>query len=281
MPIANYGRIALDPSGQRVLVEQLGASGNPAISLLDLQQGTNAPFTSDVFSIWPLWSPDGNSVLFSSMRDGIMTPYRQAIAATEEPHRLFDSTRSTTATDWSADDRILFQSGNFPHGDIGVFTISRANADSDFLHTSAGVSDGRVSPEGRSMAYVSAGEVFVTSFPDRAGKEHISTAGGEQPRWGRDDSELFYLAGDRKVMAVTFRQVADAEPFDRSPGCSTRKQTTTPSRRMGAASCSSFPPASSPPLGRSRSSSTGPRPAEIVRTKNKNYRGSLKKANSR
>lgn len=206
MPIANYGRIALDPSGQRVLVEQLGASGDPAISLLNLQQGTNSPFTSDVFSIWPLWSPDGKSVLFSSMRDGIMSPYRQTIAATEEPHRLFDSTRSTTATDWSADDLILFQSGNFQHGDLGVFTISGAHAESDFLHTSAGVSDGRLSPEGRSMAYVSAGEVFVTSFPDRAGKEQVSTVRGEQPRWGSDDRELFYLAWDRTVMAVKFRK---------------------------------------------------------------------------
>jgi hypothetical protein len=140
------------------------------------------------------------------MRDGIMTPYRQAIAATEEPHRLFDPARSTTATDWSADDRILFESGNHPNGDIGVFTISAAHVDPDFVHTSAGVSDGRVSPNGQSMAYVSRGEVFVTSFPDRAGKEQISTAGGEQPRWGGDDSELFYLARDKTVMSVRFRK---------------------------------------------------------------------------
>jgi hypothetical protein len=54
------------------------------------------------------------------------------------------------------------------------------------------------------MAYVSDGEVFVTSFPDCAHKIRISTAGGEQPRWGRDDSELYYLAADHKVTAVRF-----------------------------------------------------------------------------
>ena len=140
------------------------------------------------------------------MRDGTMALYRQGVAAGEDAHRLFGSTRATTATDWSADNRILYQSGNFPHGDIGVFTVSQAKAESEFLHTPVGVSDGRASPEGRWIAYVSAGEVFVTSFPDRRGKVRISTAGGEQPRWGRDDRELYYLAADRRVMAVTFGQ---------------------------------------------------------------------------
>jgi Tol biopolymer transport system component len=206
MPIDNYGRIALDPSdpsGSSAAVEQLRPSGNPAIFLVDLQQGTKDQFTSDVFSIWPIYSPDGASVAFSSMRDGTLTPYRQAVGARENATQLFDSIRATIVTDWSDDNRIVYQSGDFPHDDIGVFTISQAKAQSDFLRTPAGVSDGRVAPGGRWMAYVSAGEVFVTSFPDRVHKVHISTAGGEQPRWGRDDSELYYLA-DKKVMAVRF-----------------------------------------------------------------------------
>jgi hypothetical protein len=33
----------------------------------------------------------------------------------------------------------------------------------------------------------------------------ISTAGGTQPRWRGDGSELFYLAADGKLMSVTVR----------------------------------------------------------------------------
>ena len=33
----------------------------------------------------------------------------------------------------------------------------------------------------------------------------VSTGGGEQVRWGRRGSELFYIAGDRRLMAVPIR----------------------------------------------------------------------------
>src|SRR4029453_15617955 len=62
------------------------------------------------------------------------------------------------------------------------------------------------SPDGRWIAYVSdesgAPQVYVQSFPTLTGKWQISTDGGTQPRWRRDGSELFYLARDRKLMAV-------------------------------------------------------------------------------
>jgi hypothetical protein len=34
------------------------------------------------------------------------------------------------------------------------------------------------------------------------GKWQISTAGGDKPRWRRDGKELYYIATDRKMMAV-------------------------------------------------------------------------------
>ena len=117
-----YGRVSLDPTGGQAVVEHLEASGDPAIYRLDLQQGTKSQFTSDVFSIWPIYSPDGASVVFSSMRNGTLTPYRQAVGAREDAHQLFDSTRATIATDWSDADRVLYQSGDFPRDDIDYCT---------------------------------------------------------------------------------------------------------------------------------------------------------------
>jgi eukaryotic-like serine/threonine-protein kinase len=53
----------------------------------------------------------------------------------------------------------------------------------------------------------------VQSFPTLTGKWQLSTEGGTQPRWRRDGRELFYLAPNRKLMAVTVRAGAtfDAE----------------------------------------------------------------------
>ena len=45
-------------------------------------------------------------------------------------------------------------------------------------------------------------QVYVTGFPSHNGKWQISANGGAQPSWRRDGKELFYLAADKKLMAV-------------------------------------------------------------------------------
>jgi Tol biopolymer transport system component len=68
---------------------------------------------------------------------------------------------------------------------------------------------GRLSPNGKWIAYVSnetgAYEVYVQSFPPSGGKWQLSSNGGFTPRWRRDGRELFYLAPDKKIMAVDVR----------------------------------------------------------------------------
>ena len=58
----------------------------------------------------------------------------------------------------------------------------------------------RISPDGRWLAYTSEEsgqfEVYVTSFPNGAGKSPVSSGGGTQPVWARSGRELFYLKGD-------------------------------------------------------------------------------------
>jgi hypothetical protein len=64
-----------------------------------------------------------------------------------------------------------------------------------------------VSPDGKWIAYTSdesksQEEVYVQSFPAAGAKYQISTEGGTQPRWRQDGRELFYIAGNGKLMAV-------------------------------------------------------------------------------
>jgi eukaryotic-like serine/threonine-protein kinase len=72
--------------------------------------------------------------------------------------------------------------------------------------TEANEGAGTLSPDGRWLAYVSdvsdQFEVYVQSFPGGGGKRQVSNGGGYYPRWGQDGRELFYYAGDGKLMAV-------------------------------------------------------------------------------
>ena len=65
--------------------------------------------------------------------------------------------------------------------------------------------------------------------PDRSpatavGKWTISSAGGDKPRWSKDGKELFYIAPDRRLMAVPVTTGATFEPGVAVPLFETRAQ---------------------------------------------------------
>ena len=75
-----------------------------------------------------------------------------------------------------------------------------------YLQTEFNESYGRLSPNGRWLAYTSdetkRAEIYVQTFPTPGGKWQISTNGGFSPVWSRDGKELFYIGSDQKLMAV-------------------------------------------------------------------------------
>jgi hypothetical protein len=52
-------------------------------------------------------------------------------------------------------------------------------------------------------------DVYVRPFPAADGVWRISTEGGEQPRWRGDGKELFFVAADGKMNAVSVRAVME------------------------------------------------------------------------
>jgi serine/threonine-protein kinase len=126
-------------------------------------------------------------------------------------------------TDWSPDGRyIVYHSPGATTGiDLWVLPMTGDQTPRVFLQTPFNEMQGRLSPDGHWMAYTSdesgALEVYVRPFPSGTEKWLISTGGGSEPAWQRDTKELFYLATDRKLMAVPIKSGATFEAGVPSP----------------------------------------------------------------
>jgi Tol biopolymer transport system component len=210
---------SLSPDGHRVaLFRPVG--GNVDIWLLETLRGVSNRFTFDTADdIFPIWSPDGARIAFSSNRNGgVQNLYQKSASGAGSEDLLLATPRGKTLTDWSSDGRfLLYMNAGAKTGfDIWTLPLSDRNAfpiiDTDFDEQLA-----QFSPDGTLIAYQSneSGrfEIYLQPFSgpnDKpAAKLRISTNGGAQARWRHDGKELFYIDLEGRLMAVP---IHGAEP---------------------------------------------------------------------
>src|SRR5262249_45410958 len=116
--------------------------------------------------------------------------------------------------DWSMDGRFLLYGESMPatRFDLWIAPLTGAQKPFPFLHTAADELEGQFSPDGRWIAYTSdetgRDEVYVNKTVEsgRSGRKWlVSGAGGAQPRWRRDGTELFYRSGGGVLTSVGVR----------------------------------------------------------------------------
>jgi len=202
--------LRLSPDGKRLAVSRLDPqAGSADIWLIDLARNTPSRFTFDPANeSAPVWSPDGSRIVFASNRDGVANMYQRLSNGTGNDEALLKSTDPTGPHDWSPDGRFILFGVLSPktNVDLWLLPLFGDQKPAPFIQTEFTETQGRFSPDGRWVAYASneSGpyQVYVQSFPTSGGKWQVSTGGGAQPQWRRDGKELFYLAPDRKLMAV-------------------------------------------------------------------------------
>ena len=156
----------------------------------------------------PLWDPDGQHVVFSTTairrrRSGATShERRQGGTVVHRRARLVRPVVDARSPVRAAAPRNP-QSGrtSWPWttgGEPREVVVAQSQAEE---------SEGQFSPDGKWVAFVSnesgRPEVFVQSFPAGRPRTQVSTAGGTQVRWSRDGNEIFYVAPDGTMMAVT------------------------------------------------------------------------------
>ncbi len=179
------------------------------IWLIDLPSGNPVRLTfhpsDDLFSVC---SPDGSGIVFAGNRTGYYELYQKSSSGAGDDELLLQTRTSKEPSDWSLDGRFIVYLDILPktQWDLWVLPMFGDRQPRPFLQSEFNEKQGRFSPDGRWMAYASdeSGkyEVYVQPFPAAGGKRQISSDGGEQPSWRRDGRELFYIADEKKLMAV-------------------------------------------------------------------------------
>jgi len=212
----------LSPNGRRVAVT-LDSQSNIDIWLMDLVGGGSTRFTFDeAADAFPLWSPDGSQIVFSSARTGTARLYLKPSNGTGDETLLLDMAPAVPQ-DWSKDGRFLLYGAGDPKtgGDLWTLDMtSKERTPRAVVKTSVDERNGQFSPDGHWLAYETneSGrfEIVAVAFPDPIEKWPVSTRGGTQPRWRADGKELYFLAPDGQLMAtpVTISHQAGGSRFE-------------------------------------------------------------------
>jgi Tol biopolymer transport system component len=210
---------SMSPDGERVAVHRT-KDGNVDIWTLDLTRGVLDRFTTDVGNdIFPIWSPHGDRIIFSSRRGAnVYELYERPVTRVGSEHGVlktpikFKDDRGSAggrfATDWSRDGRFLLYRTHAPSTgwDIWALSLEGDQALIPIAQTEFDESNPQFSPDGHWVAYESDKtgrfEIYVRPFPGPGVDTPISTHGGAQVRWRPDGTELFYIALNGELTAV-------------------------------------------------------------------------------
>ncbi|HKW24466.1 MAG TPA: protein kinase [Terriglobales bacterium] len=207
---------APSPDGLR-LAYSLFDSGKADIWVLDLKHQTRTRITfGPHLQGNPVWTPDGKSLIYSSIRvpGGLQHMYKKAADGTGGEETVLDTKTSLQIPiSVSRDGRYLtyqFNEGKGYH--LWVLPLFGDRKPFPMNEPQPGVIEfsGAVSPDGKWVAYASnesgAFQIYLKPFPRGLGTWQVSTSpvGPAVINWRADGKELFFATGTLELMAVSF-----------------------------------------------------------------------------
>ena len=202
--------LRLSPDGRRVVMARANSSSGTDLWVLEVERGVASRFTSRPgTNSYPVWSPDGRTILFASGPPFRMFRKETSGAGPEQP--LTASPNPQFPMDWSRDGRFfLYEEEAADGSQRSLWMLPTAPSDARpklYLQTTFNQDMGRFSPDTRWVAFQcdESGryEIYVDAFPEPRGKVRISTGGGMFPEWSTGGRELFYVSADSKLMSVS------------------------------------------------------------------------------
>jgi Tol biopolymer transport system component len=210
------GMPSISPDGRR-----LAFSRDSDLWLLDLLRGVTNRFTASFGQeIFPVWSPDGTRIAFTSTSKGAPDLYQKAVREGTTEELLLATPDDKFVSDWSPDARHVLYYAYDPktQHDVWALPVDGEGRPFAVVRTDFEERNAQFSPDGKWVAYQSneSGrfEIYVQPFPGPGAKSRISVSGGAEVRWRRDGKELFYIALDGTLTAVPIRLPSDGKTVE-------------------------------------------------------------------
>jgi hypothetical protein len=211
----------VSPDGARVAGARMDpATGNWDIWIVNVGSGEATRVTRQPgVDSDPMWSPDGTELAYRSRRADVQGIFRLTLADGREQLLMTLGPVTGGVTDvrptgWAGDGRfVLVQSASVETGFDMVAVPIAGGEPIPVLATPGSEVNGRVSPDGRWVAYQSndSGEhhIYVRPFLRPGAPTRVSVTPGALPQWRGDGRELFWEAPDPEDRAAKILYAAD------------------------------------------------------------------------
>ena len=196
IPPAPYGFLRLSPDGKKAAFRRGDLVQNWDVWTYEFERGVLTRLTFDGGSEgYPVWSPDGKQIAYVANRDGSSEIYTRSADGTGTAKQITQEPGLKATLDWSRDGRhLLYRSTGQASPELRAVDLQTGKSEGLSQNTSSG----RISPNGRWLAYTSTEsgrpEIFVQSFRGAGGKWQVSTKGGAYPTWSADGKKLFFTS---------------------------------------------------------------------------------------
>jgi len=206
MANGSYMNPRLSPDGKRLVVQGSSPQGTD-IWAFDVATQASTRLTTDGSVLNPVWTPDGQHVMYVKVKGGSEL-WRASANGSTPPERIVAVDGIALSMSVQPDGQgMVFERRTGGHWSIWYAPLSPGATARPVLDEPFDDYMPTLSPNGRWLAYASNStgkyEVFVRPYPSTGTATQISEGGGTEPRWSHDGRRLFFRsASSLQVAAV-------------------------------------------------------------------------------